>query len=268
MRRLTRSTSKYWAIFKTQLITRGAYPLDLATQSISIVIYLWIFVQLWRAAYSSSGADAIAGLTFQDTIWYLMMTESILLSKPRLPRQIAQTVKDGSIAYLLNKPYNYLLYHVATGLADSLISLVFYVIIGGAVTWVLVGPPPPAFGYPLVLVAVLLGWLIDFCFAFLIGLAAFVSEDVSAFEWIYQKFLFILGGMLIPLDFFPGWLRTISTLTPFAYSMYAPARLFVDPTLERFLSVLLGQAGWLLVLGTLVTVVYRRGMRWLTVNGG
>ena len=37
----------------------------------------------------------------------------------------------------------------------------------------------------------------------MIGLSAFMVEDVSAFMWIYQKLAFIFGGMLIPLDFYP-----------------------------------------------------------------
>jgi ABC-2 type transport system permease protein len=114
----------------------------------------------------------------------------------------------------------------------------------------------------------ILAWTIDFCFAALIGLAAFVVEEVAAFNWIYQKLLFILGGMLIPLDFFPGWLRSISQASPFAYTIYGPARLFVDPSLERFMSLLIGQLLWVAFLGITVTALYRRGMRWLAINGG
>jgi ABC-2 type transport system permease protein len=114
----------------------------------------------------------------------------------------------------------------------------------------------------------ILAWLIDFCIAALIGLAAFAVEEVAAFDWIYQKILFILGGMLIPLDFFPGWLRTISQASPFAYMIYGPARLFVEPSPERFFALFLGQIVWLAVLGAIVTVSYRRGMHWLAINGG
>ncbi len=113
-----------------------------------------------------------------------------------------------------------------------------------------------------------LAWLIDFCISALIGLAAFVTEDVAAFEWIYGKILFILGGLLIPLDFYPQWLQTIAKSLPFAYTVYGPARLFVDPSLSRFGQLVLFQGVWLLVLGGLVTWAFNRGMRWLSINGG
>ena len=37
--------SKYWAIFRTQVQNRLAYAGDLLSQSGSIIVYLWIFVQ-------------------------------------------------------------------------------------------------------------------------------------------------------------------------------------------------------------------------------
>ncbi len=262
------SIRKYWAIFKIQVTNRMAYPGDLVLQSLSIILYMFVLSKLWGATFQAAGEKSISGLTLNDTVWYLMMTETILLSKPRLGNLISTVVKDGSIAYLLNKPYNFILYQASVGLGDSLINLVFNILAGGILVWILVGPPPNPSGYPLVLLCIGLGWLLDFCFQSLIGLAAFVAEDTAAFEWIYQKVLFILGGMLIPLDFFPGWLRAISQATPFAYTIYGPARLFVDPSLGRFAGLVLGQLAWLVVAGLLVALAYRKGIQRLSINGG
>ncbi len=267
-RSLRKSIAKYWAVFTTQLINRGAYPLDLAAQSVSILFFLFIFMQLWSATYRSSGQAVIAGLSLHDTLWYLMLAETIVLSKPRLSRSISAAVKDGSIAYLLNKPYNFILYHASVGIGDSLLHLVFNLLFGGAITWLMVGPPPDPRGWILVLPALALGWSIDFCFNGLIGLAAFITEDVSAFEWIYQKVLFILGGLLIPLDFYPLWLQRAANILPFAYTVYGPARLFIEPTFERFVTLVFGQFIWVMLLGALMMFVFQRSVRWLAINGG
>ena len=260
--------AKYWAIFKTQLLNNLAYTGDLLSGSIAIVLFMWIFAQLWRVTYTAVGSSQIAGMRIHDTLWYLMLAEVIVLSKPRLARSIAQSVRDGSVAYLLNKPYNFLLYQCSVGLGDSLLRMVANVVVGGTIVWLLVGPPPHPLGWPLVLVAVTMAWLIDFCIAAMIGLAAFVTEEVRAFEWIYQKILFILGGLLIPLDFYPSWLQTVAKATPFAYTIYGPARLFVDPSMERFVMLLLGQLLWLGILAALLTLAYRRGVGQLAINGG
>ena len=100
------------------------------------------------------------------------------------------------------------------------------------------------------------------------NLSAFLVEDVSPFMWIYQKFIFILGGFLIPLDFYPGWLQVIARALPFSAMIYGPSKLFVAPTPGLLANVMLMQALWILALGTILVFSYRRGVAYLTVNGG
>jgi len=259
---------KYWAIFKIQLQDRLAYTGDLVTQSISIILFLFVFLQLWRTTYNASGTDSIAGMTLVDTMWYLMIAETAVLSRPRLTRTISDAVKDGSIAYQLNKPYHFILYHFSAALGETIPRMFFNLVMGTGLVWISVGSPPSLQGWMMAITALILGWLIDFCITAMIGLSAFVTEDVSAFDWIYSKIQFILGGLLIPLDFFPGWLRSISMALPFAYTVYGPAKLITDPTTERFLSVLVGQILWLSVLGSMLFLIYRRGEQRLVINGG
>jgi ABC-2 type transport system permease protein len=265
-----RWATKYLHIFQVQLLNRLAYPADLVLQSLSIIIFMIVFFQLWRATYSAAGDSQglIAGLSLRDTLWYLLMAEVVMLSRSQAQRPISEAVKDGSVVYLLNKPYNFLVYQAGLNLGDGLSQMVSNAVIGGAVVWWMVGPPPDPRGWPLVAIALLLAWLLDFCVAALIGLAAFLTEEVSSFNWIYSKFLMILGGLLIPLDFFPPFLRDLAQRTPFAYTVYGPARLFIEPTPERFADLLQGQLLWLAVLLLVLGLVYRRAVAWLNVNGG
>jgi ABC-2 type transport system permease protein len=201
-------------------------------------------------------------------MWYLLLAETLELGRPRLARVISDQVKDGSIAYLLNKPYNFLLYQLSSGLGESLPRMCMLFVLGGALVWVMAGPPPDLVNWPLALVALAGAWLLHFCVNALIGLSSFVVEEVAPFEWIYQKLVFILGGMLVPLDFYPLWLQTIARSLPFAYMMYGPARLFVRPEPGLFAQVIFGQLLWLAVLGGLLALVFTRGMKRLAINGG
>ncbi len=262
------SAGKYWAVFRTQLVNSLAYPMDLLGRSLLIVLFMWIFMNLWRVTYGSTGSHSIAGLTLVDTMWYLMMAEAVMLSKRELSETITEQVKDGSVAYLLNKPFNFILYHFAAGLGDTVLAFAGNLVIGSAVVWLMAGPPPGPAGWLLAAVAVVFAWLLDFCFSALIGLSAFVVEETNAFRWIYQKLLLVLGGLLIPLDFFPDWLQTVSLNLPFAWIIYGPARLFVDPSLARLGTVLMQQAIWLAVFGCTVWLIYRWAVARLVVNGG
>ncbi len=260
--------SKYWAIFQTTLVNSLAYPGELIGRSLMIIPFMWIFYQLWHVTFNAAGTENINGLTLRDTLWYLMMAETIELGRPPLARTISENVKDGSIAYLLNKPYDFMLYQFSTSMGETIFRAVMNAIFGGVVVWWLVGAPPHFSGFPIAIPAILGAWTLNFCISAMIGLAAFVTEDVSAFMWIYQKFAFILGGLLVPLDFYPPWLQVIAKSLPFASMVYGPSRLFVEPTLNLFLNVMLMQAIWIAVLGGLLIIAYRRGLTFLTVNGG
>jgi ABC-2 type transport system permease protein len=259
---------KYLTIFKINLLNSLAYPAELVTRSAMILLFMWIFFQLWFITFAAAGSDVINGLSLRDTMWYLLLAETLELGRPRLARVISEQVKDGSIAYLLNKPYNFLLYQLSSGLGESLLRMGMLFMVGGALVWILAGPPPNLINWPLALVALVGAWLLHFCVNALIGLSAFTVEEVAPFEWIYQKLVFILGGMLIPLDFYPAWLQTIAKSLPFAYMMYGPARLFVQPDMQLFMLIVIGQLLWLAVLGGLLVQVFSRGMKRLAINGG
>lgn len=263
-----KTVSKYWAIFQTTLVNSLAYPGELVGRSLMILPFMWIFYQLWNVTFTATGTETINELSLHDTLWYLMMAETIELSRPRIARTVADSIKDGSIAYLLNKPYDFMLYQFSFGMGETIFRALLTALFGGGVMWWLVGPPPDPRGWPITLVAILGAWILNFFIQGLIGLAAFISEEVAPYEWIYQKFAFIFGGLLIPLDFYPNWLQSIAHALPFPSMLYGPARLFVSPDLNLFANILWQQLLWILILGTLLSLIYRRGLAFLTVNGG
>lgn len=259
---------KYWHIFTIQLINSLAYPAELVGRSLLMLPFMWIFAQLWKVTYQAAGSEQISGMTLSATLWYLMLAETIELSRSNVSGQISQAVKEGSIAYLLNKPYDFLLYQYCTSMGESIFRAMMNAVLGSLVVWALVGPPPSLPGFLVVIPVILGAWTVTFCMAAMIGLLSFQLEDISGFQWIYQKLTFILGGLLIPLDFYPAWLQTIAKALPFAATMYAPARLFVDPDPQAFLATLGLQLFWLTILGTLLWFFYQRSLRHLSVNGG
>lgn len=259
---------KYFAIFKINLLNTLAYPAELFARSLIIFVFMWIFFQLWRVTFAASGSDVLNGLTLRDTMWYLLLAETVMMGIPRISRTISIQVKDGSIAYLLNKPYDFLLFQLSSSLGDSLPRMGMIFLLGGGLVWMMAGPPPELVNWPVAMAAMTGAWILNFCINALIGLSAFVVEEVAPFEWIYQKFVFVLGGMLVPLDFYPARLQKIANSLPFAYIMYGPARLFVEPDLSLFTRILLGQLIWLVVLSSLLVLAYSRGTRRLAINGG
>ncbi|MGR5996162.1 ABC-2 family transporter protein [Bacillus cereus] len=101
-----------------------------------------------------------------------------------------------------------------------------------------------------------------------LDLALFLRRMLAGIAFIYQKFLFILGGVLIPLDFFPEILQKIANYLPFSFITFAPSKLFVHFSIIHFFQVLCGQIIWIGLFLILLKVVFKMGIRRLTINGG
>jgi ABC-2 type transport system permease protein len=102
-----------------------------------------------------------------------------------------------------------------------------------------------------------------------IGLLAFWLKDVSPVYWLFQKALFVLGGMMLPLQLYPRWLQRVADFTPFSALLAGPAELVLrsgPPGDVWFLAVRL--AGWALLVALLLWLLFRRASRSLQVSGG
>lgn len=266
---IRRVVSKYTAVTLVNLQNQFAYIWEVIGRSFFIVLIMFVFVQLWTAVYQTRDTNQIAGLTLGHTIWYFLLAEMMELSKPRHDQTITAEVKDGSIAYTLVRPYHYLAYHFFNGLGETAVRMSMVLLLGLPVVLYYAGPPHTAwFHLPAILLIMLLSILLDFCVFSIIGLLAFVTEDTNSFRLIYQKLVFILGGLMIPLDFLPDWLQRIARILPFQLTTYAPARLFVSFAATQFWQTLGSQLLWLVLLGGLLTWQYRWAVRHLAINGG
>lgn len=269
MRQLQLTTAKYGAITLTNLQNQLAYVWEALNRAVFIVIIMFIFVHLWTAVFESQGTAEIAGLTLANTIWYFLIAEVMELGKSRHDETITAEVKDGSIAYTLTRPYNYLAYHFFNGLGESLVKMALVFLLGLPIVlyyagWLTLVPLHLA----AVVVVMLLAMLIDFFVFSIIGLLAFVTEDTFSFRLIYQKFVFILGGLMIPLDFLPDWLQPVARVLPFNLTTYAPAKLFVAFTWDQFWQISALQLFWLLIIGAVLLRQYRWAAQRLAINGG
>src|SRR5207237_1814016 len=109
-----RQLAKYWAIGRISLVAQTAYLGEMAVRTVFLAIILYVFLQLWTATYSSLGSQTVSGFSVSQMVWYLLLTEAIVLSRPRLTRDVDQDVRTGDVAYQLIRPYDYVWYRLAT----------------------------------------------------------------------------------------------------------------------------------------------------------
>jgi ABC-2 type transport system permease protein len=129
---------KYAAVFQVSIANNLAYLGEVVFRTLFLLVFIYIFLQLWTVTYANKGIHTLNGFRVSDMVWYLAITETIALSLPQLTRLIDQEVRSGQLAYLLGRPCSYVLYHLAQYLGGRLVRLA----INAVVAFIFVGPPP------------------------------------------------------------------------------------------------------------------------------
>ncbi len=262
----------YSAIFITSFRDQLAYAGQVALRGLFLAMILFVFLQLWRATYEAQGTGSrgtIAGFTIAQMLWYLAMTESIILSRPRVTPEIDREVRTGEIAYVLLRPYSYAGYRLARYLAERLLRFGICLALGATLALLYVGPVPLSLPSLIAALATLaLAILLDFLAMLGIGLLAFWVEDTTSIALIYDRLVMLLGGMMLPLDVFPEPIGTVARALPFSQLVYGPARLALSSAPQGLASLLLRQLVTLAVASLLVHRLHAAAFRRIQINGG
>jgi ABC-2 type transport system permease protein len=240
---------------------RGGVVVMLAFYAVVVAV----LAGLWRAGISANGGE-VAGYGVVAITWYMATSEATIVAlRQRMIADIGDDIGSGAIAVELLRPAPALGVRVATELGRALPRLAACAAVGGVLAWVTAGAPPRgaalALAGPSLVLAVACNIVAQHAFA----AVAFWLRDAGSTWFLYQKLVFILGGMLIPLEALPGWLERSAAVLPFRAMSYAPARLasgHLEPAL------LLEQVIWLGLLSCAATAVFRAGEHRLQVVGG
>lgn len=261
---------KYIFIFKSELMTNLQYILNIITHFIGTFILLFIFLNLWKYIYSNPN-ELINGYSMNEMIWYVIITEILWTSigTRGLCRKISLDVKSGNIAYNLNKPYNYIGYSLSDHLGSTSIRFLIYTILGIIVGILFLGTIPNLniLRIILIMLSCVLAITINILFTISVGLLSFIIEDSNPIYWVYSKFILVLG-VIFPIEYFPKFIQPILNYSPIYAMSYGPAKLFVNFSYPNFIKIFISQIIYIIIAYLLCTLIYKKGVKNLNVNGG
>ncbi len=229
-------------------------------------LILFIFTRLWTVVLEG---DPIDGASVDNFVWYLAITEWIVLSVPLVHVDIEQDVRNGDLVYRLTRPLPYPIAKLAEGVGDLLVRMVALGVFGVALAFAYTGTVPlsPLQAALTVGLGVSAGAL-TLVFYTTLGLCAFWVHDTRPFYWMWQKAAFVLGGLIVPLQLYPAWLRRVADLSPFSALLNGPGRMALGGSLSDAGWVVVKLSVWTVVAGLLLGAVYRRAVRAVAVGGG
>ncbi len=215
-----------------------------------------VLALVWKAAATSSGGE-IVGYDATALVWYIVVSETAILTiRNRLIEEIGDDIGSGRIAVELQRPIPVLPLRLAIELGYMAPRLLLGCLLGGAIGLLLAGPPPSVTGLALAIPSLVLALAVNMVGQHFFAAASFWLREAKGAWFLYNKLVFVLGGMLLPLEVLPSWLEGFAKALPFMAMAYVPARLaagFVEP--ELFVV----QGLWLLVGLAAAAIAFRHG---------
>lgn len=261
---------KYIFIFKSEIMSNLQYIFNIVTGFIGCFIMLFIFLNLWQYIYADPN-ELINGYNMNQMMWYVIITEVLwsIIGGRNLCKKISNDVRSGNIAYNINKPYNYIGYCLSNHLGLTTIKMVMYVTLGMLVGFLFLGKFPnlSILSITAVLITIILAIIISTLIITSIGLLSFIIEDSNPIYWLYSKLILVVGT-IFPIEYFPKVIQPFLTYSPVYVVCYGPAKLFVDFNITTFISVLVMQIIYIIISWNLCTLIYKKGVKNINVNGG
>jgi viologen exporter family transport system permease protein len=210
-------------------------------------LILAIFWQLWQATPLEE--LAASGPAAADLLWYVAITEWIVFAAGSHYRSVEGQITNGDVERALVRPVPYAIATLAEWAGTTAFNLLTIGACGVAIATWLTGriPMTPATVLPLILSAALASAIV-LLFQLQLGYAAAWMGTSAPLFWIWQKLLFVLGGLLIPLSLYPEPLRAVATPGPFAAMLFAPGSLVLTPASLSIAATIGQQAAWLMLM--------------------
>jgi ABC-2 type transport system permease protein len=223
------------------------------------------------AAIASAGG-AIAGYDARQGASYAWLCQGLVATVALFGwDELAQRVRTGDIAVDLARPVDLQLSWLAADLGRALFMLVprgAPPLIVGAIFFD-IGVSSHAGALLLAPASVALAVSVSFCCRFLVNLAAFWLLDLRGVLTLYMVASNVLAGLIVPVHWFPGWMRALAAVTPFPSMLQAPVDV-ISGRVEGIdaLRAVAVQGIWLAATLLLGQVALRRALRRLVVQGG
>lgn len=257
----------YWASFWVGIrLTMGNHS-DLLSAVIVYCTLLAVFHAIFAAFPMAELGNH--GITAAHLLWYLAVTEIVVVSSQGNERELGGLIAEGQITSLMQRPRSMMGLLLARLMGNIIVCAgIFACIALVAVPAVTHTVPPIAIDrLPLFFVSVAMGTMIFILFGYTVSTIEILGPYSRPIGWIVNKMIMALGGLFFPVIFFPQILQKILAFTPFPAVISVPGNfmLLQDDAVIRH--GLMQQIFWLIIMLFIAMTAQRRMIRHVMIKG-
>ena len=263
---------KYLTLTRAGVIEALQFRLSTFIIFIGNLLYLIVIYYLWKAIYASANTDVVNGMTFSDTLIYLVLATALFnFMEMYTVWEIGRNIQSGKIVLDLLKPMSYRKY-LFWSYSGSFITQFFFTFLPTfiVVTLVTHGAIKPGINLIFFIVSVVMAVSINYSIDFIVGTICLYTESIWGINIMKQVIVLLLSGATIPIAFFPDKLKTIVYYLPFQSIYNTPLSILLDknPKVSSVITTLGIQLIWCVAMMILSKLFWRISIRQITVNGG
>ena len=259
-----------WAFARQNFQVYSIYRLDFLLRSSSLLILMFGIRWVWITLYTQR--PEAFGVTLQQMVTYGVLSiaiQNLFFTGPQY--YIARQVRSGAIDSDLLKPLDFHFHMLARSAGEMLLRIVVIAIPGVLVGYFLFDlqfPTNSKAGFMFV-VALLLGFLVNFHLDFLLGAISVVTLEINSIDWAFHATSRFFSGQFLPLWLFPGVLGTLAEILPFRSVFFIPLSIY-NGTLsgDALREAIAFQLLWLIILLMISRWVWERVQGRLVSQGG
>lgn len=263
----------YFALFRKgfqrMMAYRSATLAGIATNFFFGLLRAYLFIAVFKA----SGQVSIGGFSLRDTITFTALTQALgsTLGIINWWWEVGKTIESGEIITDLTKPFHFFGFWLSRDFGRMAFQLIFR----GApimlvfplffeLTW-----PASVVQWLLFSLSLLMAMIIAFCWLFWQNCLSFWfvnAKGFSRFAWLAAAFF---SGFLVPISFFPDWLKAITLWTPLPSMINTPIEIYLGVAQGPALWEALGrQLFWVIAFILICEWTFRAGRKRLVIQGG
>jgi ABC-2 type transport system permease protein len=260
----------FWAFTRQHFHETAIYRLDFWLRVASTPILMYGMRWLWITLYTQR--PGAFGVSLQQMVTYAVLgiaIENLFYTGPQF--YMSRQVRSGAIDGDLLKPLDFHFHMLARSTGEMLFRVIVIALpamLLGFLLFDLQLPETLQAGF-LFVVALLLGYLVNFHLDFLLGSIGLVTLEVHTIAWVFGAAARFFSGQFVPLWLFPPALGLLANILPFRAIVATPLSIYSGVLKEDAIVPALGfQLVWLIMLLSLSRWLWGRVQMRIVSQGG
>ena len=236
-------TAVFSKSIKQQLMYRSEFLLSI----LGNMVFIYIQISIWRALLANGaggGITSLAGMVTYVIVAYILRQAS----RTHFTNAFSKKVKRGDIAIDLIRPVSMKNMMIAEQLSENVCNIVLTclpVAILAGLIWKVEFVISPlqllVFAVSVVLAVALSSYM-----EYVTGMLIFWTHNETSAKQMHGGLMTIFAGSVIPLWFYPEWLRAVGQFLPYRLVAFEPVQIFLGKVdLQGSLTIVLHQMLWL-----------------------